>query len=741
MPTIEKTALRAVPDQGVPLQRSSRPEGEKLHQPPSSLIWRILAITTFLTILFLPTLIQLIYIDSVPLDGHMGLVIHTVSSMGHGSYPLQGYSLGRTFGSYGPALFYVVYPFSLLAGQPYSVYLFLIVCNGLGGLVLYKFGRDFFSEKAGILCALLYAYSPYTINCTRGFTHPAFLFLFSALFLYTVFAAVLRSRRYLIPACLTLAILLQIHVSAFSAVPVLIAALFLRPRYFFCRHLAAGAVAFVLLFTPYIVQEGRNDFQETRYRLGFLVDRLLGDDPQGREEDDLPFVREEDLMLAFSAGRAFDLFEDSVKHSIGFLGNLDSREEAAALRMFPGRRFRSILAIFRSFMWAQYAAALIGVIGLMAAIPVWIGMRLRARWLHREKLRRQGHKLALLAIFLLGSFGFEYILPRHSWEHYVPIFTVMTALTGVTLSLPLTAIPAKLRKTTRSVHIILFGFLFLGFFSSTYVIARGFAYCTRHDCTSPFFTSSRAHPLWLHKRLARIIPGESALDNLLFWGLSYSEISMFRRPGDRAAGEGRAKVRVLITDTERYPFIDPGRIDAFERLDFDPLHVVTYAPPLVPGSWRWSRTGPDGWMEIDFDEAGWAGLVPGRIYPLSLDGFEKKTFPELSLFVRGAFFREGEIAGPVSIVISTKCNLTIRSAFLNGSSIQFAEAPGESFQYIFFHARTDDLMRSGRNILAIELAQPNKAHLDCIRDFAEDHLFLEVIYIPYREKSREMEEG
>ncbi len=663
----------------------------------------------------------------------MGLVIHTVSTMGHGSYPLAGYPLGRTFGSYGPGLFYVVYPFSLLADQPYFVYLFLIVCNGLGGLVLYKFGRDFFSEKAGLLCALLYAYSPYTINCTRGFTHPAFLFLFSALFLYSVFAAVLRNRRYLIPACLSLAILLQIHVSAFSAVPVFMAALFLRPRHFFCRHLAAGAAAFVLLFTPYIIQEGRNDFQETRYRLGFLADRLLGGDTRDREEDGLPMVREEDLMLDFSAGRAFHLFEDSVKHSIYFLGNLDSREEAAALRMFPGRRFRSLLAIFRSFMWVQYAAALIGVAGLMAALPVWVGMRLRSRWMHREKLSRLGHKLALLTIFLLGSFGFEYILPRHSWEHYVPLFTVLTALTGVALSLPLTAIPAKLRKIALPVHILLFGFLFLGFFSSTYVIVRGFAYCTRHDCTSPFFTSSMAHPLWLHKRLARIIPEESALDNLLFWGLSYSEISTFSRPGDTAAEEGLEKVRVLITDTERYPFIDPGRIEAVERFDFDPLHVVTYAPSVIPGRWRWSRTRQEGWRSVDFDEAGWDGMVPGRNYPLSLDGFEKKTFPELSLFVRGTFLREDERAGPIGIIASTKCNLFIRSAFLNGSPISFTEAPGESFQYIFFHARADGLVLPGRNVLALELVQPNKAHLDCIRDFAEDHLFLEVIYIPYRE--------
>lgn len=663
----------------------------------------------------------------------MGLVIHTVSTMKHGYYPTQGYPLGRTFGSYGPGLFYVVYPFSLLVEKPYFVYLFLIVCNGLGGLVFYKFGRDFFSEKAGLLCALLYAYSPYTINCTRGFTHPAFLFLFSALFLYAVFAAVLRNRRYLIPACMTLAILLQIHVSAFSAVPIFMAALLLRPRYFFCRHLAVGAAAFVLLFTPYIVHEGRSDFQETRYRLGFLADRLLGGDDRDREEDGLPMVREEDLMLDFSAGRAVDLFEGSVKHSIYFLGNLDSREEAAALRKFPDRRFRGILAIFRKFMLAQYAATLVGVAGLLAALPAWIGMRLRARWMHREKLSRLGYKLALLAIFLLGSFGFEYILPRHSWEHYVPIFTVLTALTGVALSLPLTAIPEKLRSIARPLHILLFGALCLGFFSGTYVIARGFAYCTKHDCTSPFFTSSMAHPLWLHKRLARIIPGESALDNLLFWGLSYSEISMFRAPGDRATGERREKVRVLITDTERYPFIDPGRIEAVERLDFDPLHIVTYAPPVAPGPWRWSRTGPEGWGAVDFDEVGWAGMVPGRNYPLSPDSFEKKTFPELSLFVRGVFHREDEKAGPVGIVASTKCNLTIRSAFLNGSPLSFAEAPGESFQYIFFHARADGLLRPGRNVLALELAQPNRAHLDCIRDFAEDHLFLRAIYIPYRD--------
>ena len=151
-------------------------------------------------------------------------------------------------------------------------------------------------------------------------------------------------------------------------------------------------------------------------------------------------------------------------------------------------------------------------------------------------------------------------------------------------------------------------------------------------------TAINKYLVWLLKRLARIIPNEKALDNLMFLGLSYNEISLFNEPEQRETGDGRENVRVLITDKERYSFIDTDRIKAIESLDLDSLRIVSYTTPVDPGPWRWSRTGSDGWNTVDFDDDSWEVLTPGCNYPLSTADYVKKTFPDLSLYARGAFF-------------------------------------------------------------------------------------------------------
>lgn len=213
-------------------------------------------------------------------EGRDALVVYNIL---HGKLTLLGptSSVGGFF--MGPIYYYFMTPFFWVfnyspVGPAVMVALFGIATVWL----IYKIGSEFFTQKAGIVAALLYAISPVVIGYSRSSWNPNLMPFFSLLILYILYKGVTKKKRLLffvsgilfgiamqlhyISTFLGVIIALYIAITIFREKQTIVKNLFLVTK----RYLLFFA-GFLVGFSPFLAFEVRHAFSNTRSIFNFIL--------------------------------------------------------------------------------------------------------------------------------------------------------------------------------------------------------------------------------------------------------------------------------------------------------------------------------------------------------------------------------------------------------------------------------------------------------------------------------------
>lgn len=145
--------------------------------------------------------------------------------------------------------------------DPLTAVLFTMLLNALAVWGCYTFGKIYFGERVGLIAALLFAVSPWSVLYARKIwcqNMPwATLIFFAAIF--AVF--VKRRRWFLILACVGAAAMIGLHLSGLAAIPILGLAVLLYRDQVSPKTLAVSALAALVAVSPYILHDAQNGWE------------------------------------------------------------------------------------------------------------------------------------------------------------------------------------------------------------------------------------------------------------------------------------------------------------------------------------------------------------------------------------------------------------------------------------------------------------------------------------------------
>ncbi len=239
------------------------------------LIWLILAFAAFLRIYRIQD-----YMTFLGDEGRDVLVVYNIL---HGKLTLLGptASVGGFF--LGPIYYYFMAPFLLIfnynpVGPAIMVALFGIATVWL----VYKFAKEIFNSRVGLISALLYSISPIVIAYSRSSWNPNIFPFFSLLTLYVIYRALIKNNtKLLILGGVFLGISMQLHYLAFFLgfiIAVYIFSIFII-RYFFepSRDISILIKSYLCVFfgliiglSPFLAFEARHRFQNLKGIIHFI---------------------------------------------------------------------------------------------------------------------------------------------------------------------------------------------------------------------------------------------------------------------------------------------------------------------------------------------------------------------------------------------------------------------------------------------------------------------------------------
>ncbi|HEX7189945.1 MAG TPA: glycosyltransferase family 39 protein [Thermoanaerobaculia bacterium] len=184
------------------------------------------------------------------------------------SFPLLGPLIGWTRGQLGPLYFYLIAPSFLLSGSPLAGVVFAALAGVLTIFLVYRFASEVFGPPVALAAAALFAVFPLAVLSSRVLWNPAFIPLFTVLFMRDLYAVVAGGRsRSIIGVFAWLAVLTQLHLTgALLGVVALLSLLVWRPR-LKLSHVLAGSAVSLALYVPYLVHELGHRFANTRVLL------------------------------------------------------------------------------------------------------------------------------------------------------------------------------------------------------------------------------------------------------------------------------------------------------------------------------------------------------------------------------------------------------------------------------------------------------------------------------------------
>lgn len=183
----------------------------------------------------------------------------------------------------GPAYYYMSAPFFFLFGNhPVGPSVMVALLSIATILLLYHIGKEFFSEKVGVIAAFLYAISPVVLVYSRASWNPNVMPFFTLLTMYTLYKAVQLKKWWLmVLAGVLYGIDMQLHyIELFVGAAIILYVFvfyFTEKKLTLLQKLGGIVKEGVLLFigfligmSPFLAFEIRHDFQNLQNIYNFI---------------------------------------------------------------------------------------------------------------------------------------------------------------------------------------------------------------------------------------------------------------------------------------------------------------------------------------------------------------------------------------------------------------------------------------------------------------------------------------
>lgn len=173
----------------------------------------------------------------------------------------------------GPIYYYFMLPFLWLWRLDPTGPAVMVALFGIATVyVVYRIGRDFFSENVGLSAAALYALSPVVIAFSRSSWNPNVVQFFSALLVYFLWRAEREAKKkYFIFIGIALGIGLQLHyLFSFLGVVTLIWFFIIKNKRPLGKSIGLTSAGFLIGYAPFLLFELRHGFPNTITLLRFL---------------------------------------------------------------------------------------------------------------------------------------------------------------------------------------------------------------------------------------------------------------------------------------------------------------------------------------------------------------------------------------------------------------------------------------------------------------------------------------
>ncbi|MEK7570996.1 MAG: glycosyltransferase family 39 protein [Patescibacteria group bacterium] len=188
----------------------------------------------------------------------------------------------------GPAYYYMITPFLwLFQYDPVGPAVMVALVGVATVFLIYFVGKRFFSERAGIMAAALYAVSPLIIHYSRSSWNPNVLPFVALLLIYTTYKSItaVKSYRYVILTGFLLGIAIQLHYLSLFLFAIVVVYLPLGLWYqqrkiqllIYLKKYAQLFLGFLIGFIAFIAFEVRHGFPNTQAIFLFI----FGDTLQG----------------------------------------------------------------------------------------------------------------------------------------------------------------------------------------------------------------------------------------------------------------------------------------------------------------------------------------------------------------------------------------------------------------------------------------------------------------------------
>ena len=216
-------------------------------------------------ILLLALGLRLIHLDSMEFKGDEAFNLMRARELAHlRSFPLT--SATSSTGIPEPPIF--MYLLSLpifISDDAIFVTGAIAVLNVFAILLCYILVRRYISPLAALISALLFAVNPWQVLYSRKIWTQNLLPFFSLLFLLLMFEAVFRNKPRLVSlALITLALAVQLHLSAAFMIPYAIVFLLWQRRMVRLRDVMLGMMVGLILFLPYFIYLGQHAMEISR---------------------------------------------------------------------------------------------------------------------------------------------------------------------------------------------------------------------------------------------------------------------------------------------------------------------------------------------------------------------------------------------------------------------------------------------------------------------------------------------
>lgn len=209
--------------------------------------------------------------------GDEGRDVMVVRNILQGKFTLLGptASVGGFF--LGPIYYYFMAPFLLLFGYNPVGPAVMVAIFGIATVwLIYRIGKEFFNERAGLVCAFLYALSPLVVAYSRSSWNPNPMPFFSLLFIYFLYKATEQKKTlYFLVSGFFLGIAMQLHYLAVFLAAVVIFYIFLskliktsKNIWSFIKNIfgqySLVFFGFILGWSPFLAFELRHGFPNTK---------------------------------------------------------------------------------------------------------------------------------------------------------------------------------------------------------------------------------------------------------------------------------------------------------------------------------------------------------------------------------------------------------------------------------------------------------------------------------------------